>query len=150
MYRRNVRKTLKREVSVLVTGRKAHSDKFSNRFFVNLYDVPSPLPVGVIQRLDVIRRKFLWQDHLVKWKEVILNRAQGGLGIKNLKNHSKALELKWFWRYSQDHQAYGARRLKLNMKQKTGRLNQLIQLMLLVLEIYQGIRACYDESIKSP
>ncbi|KAF3666192.1 Protein DEFECTIVE IN MERISTEM SILENCING 3 [Capsicum annuum] len=53
--------------------------------------------VGVAQRLNNIRRKFLWKGnkekkvyHLVKWKEVILSKAQGELGIRNLKNHSKA------------------------------------------------------------
>ncbi|XP_015169282.1 uncharacterized protein [Solanum tuberosum] len=30
---------------------------------------------------------------------------QGGLGIKNLKNHSKALKVKWLWRYHQEDQA---------------------------------------------
>ncbi|WMV19976.1 hypothetical protein MTR67_013361 [Solanum verrucosum] len=30
---------------------------------------------------------------------------QGGLGIKNLKNHSKALKVKWLWRYHREDQA---------------------------------------------
>ncbi|WMV54990.1 hypothetical protein MTR67_048375 [Solanum verrucosum] len=64
-----------------------------------------PIPPGVINRLDSIRRKFLWQGnkerkgyHLVKWKKVINDKRVGGLGIKNLKNQSNALRMKWLWR----------------------------------------------------
>lgn len=54
------------------------------------------IPKGVIKRLDSIRRNILWQGnkerngfHLVKWEEVIVDKKNGGLGIKNLNNHSK-------------------------------------------------------------
>ncbi|KAF3623297.1 hypothetical protein FXO37_31917 [Capsicum annuum] len=50
--------------------------------------------------------------HLAKWKEVILSKAQGGLGIRNLKNHSKALRLKWLWRYSQDPETLRSKVIK--------------------------------------
>lgn len=80
---------------------------------------PFPIPVGVTQRLDNIRRKFLWQGNkekkvynLIKWKEVILSKVQGGLGIRNLKNHNKALRLKWLWRYSQDPETLRSKVIK--------------------------------------
>uniref|UniRef100_A0A0V0IVQ8 Putative ovule protein n=1 Tax=Solanum chacoense TaxID=4108 RepID=A0A0V0IVQ8_SOLCH len=65
-----------------------------------------PMPGKIIQRLDTIRRNFLWQGngegvkkfHLVKWDAVISNKKEGGLGIKNLKAHNKSLLLKWLWR----------------------------------------------------
>jgi len=70
-----------------------------------------PIPPGIINRLDSIRRKFLWQGnkerrgyHLVKWKTVITEKRVGGLGIKNMKNQSKALRMKWLWKYSNDNQ----------------------------------------------
>jgi len=70
-----------------------------------------PIPARVIQRLDKIRRSFLWQGnkekkvfHLVKWKSLTVAKRQGGLGIRNLKNQSKALKMKWLWRYSQESQ----------------------------------------------
>ncbi|WMV46349.1 hypothetical protein MTR67_039734 [Solanum verrucosum] len=50
-----------------------------------------PIPQTVIDRLDKIRRKFLWQGNnekksynLVKWDVVIVGKRPGGLGIKNL------------------------------------------------------------------
>ena len=68
-----------------------------------------PIPAGVVQKLDKIRRTFFWQGnntrkgyHLVKWKELISSKKQGGLGIKNLKNQSKALKMKWLWRYAHE------------------------------------------------
>ncbi|XP_019267660.1 PREDICTED: uncharacterized protein LOC109244948 [Nicotiana attenuata] len=68
-----------------------------------------PIPAGVTQRLDRLRRSFLWQGnkekrvvHLVKWKSLTIGKAHGGLGIRNLKNQNKALKMKWLWRYSQE------------------------------------------------
>ncbi|WMV13963.1 hypothetical protein MTR67_007348 [Solanum verrucosum] len=66
---------------------------------------------GVIKRLDRIRRNFLWQGnkekksfHLVKWEEVMTSKENGGLGIKNLKLQSKALSMKWLWKYANNNQ----------------------------------------------
>ncbi|WMV11476.1 hypothetical protein MTR67_004861 [Solanum verrucosum] len=72
-----------------------------------------PMPGKIIQRLDTIRRNFLWQGngegvkkfHLVKWDAVISNKKEGGLGIKNLKAHNKSLLLKWLWRLATDYQS---------------------------------------------
>ena len=53
-----------------------------------------PIPNGVIQRLDKIRRDFLWKGtqendstvkHLVKWNKVLWGKIHGGLGVRNLK-----------------------------------------------------------------
>ncbi|WMV37643.1 hypothetical protein MTR67_031028 [Solanum verrucosum] len=70
------------------------------------------IPQSIVQMLDKTRRNFLWQGnkerkafHLVKWKNIIRSKVQGGLGIKNLKNHSKALKVKWLWRNHQEGQA---------------------------------------------
>lgn len=58
-----------------------------------------PVPTGIINRLDSMRRKFLWQGNkrrkgydLVKWKTVIIEKRVGGLGIKNMKNQSQSFE----------------------------------------------------------
>lgn len=70
-----------------------------------------PVPTGIINRLDSIRRKFLWQGnkemkgyHLVKWKAMTIEKRTGGLGIKNLKNQSKALRMKRIWKYANENQ----------------------------------------------
>ncbi|KAG5620177.1 hypothetical protein H5410_005395 [Solanum commersonii] len=70
-----------------------------------------PIPPGMINRLDSIRKKNLWQGnkerrgyHLVKSKTVITEKRVGGMGIKNMKNQSKALRMKWLWKYSNDNQ----------------------------------------------
>nr|XP_009804761.1 PREDICTED: uncharacterized protein LOC104249929 [Nicotiana sylvestris] len=60
-----------------------------------------PIPAGVTERLDRLRRSFLWQGnkekkvvHLVKWKSLTIGKTHGGLGIRNLKNQNKALKMK--------------------------------------------------------
>ncbi|WMV40904.1 hypothetical protein MTR67_034289 [Solanum verrucosum] len=50
-----------------------------------------PMPGKIIQRLDTIRRNFVWQER--------------GLRIKNLKAHNKSLLLKWLWRLATDDQS---------------------------------------------
>lgn len=42
--------------------------------------------------------------HLVKWKAITVNKKKGGLGIRDLKMQSKALKLKWLWRYTKEDQ----------------------------------------------
>ena len=72
-----------------------------------------PIPKSVITRLDKIRRKFLWQGNserkgynLVKWDVVIVGKKHGGLGIRNLLNQSKALMMKWLWKFNNGEQTY--------------------------------------------
>ena len=49
------------------------------------------MPKAVVERLDRIRRNFLWEGksnkkklHLMKWSEVIKPKSCGGLGLANL------------------------------------------------------------------
>ncbi|WVZ60403.1 hypothetical protein U9M48_010430 [Paspalum notatum var. saurae] len=63
----------------------------------------------VIERIDRCRRKFLWQGgsgkkkyHLIKWNEVCKDKAQGGLGIKNLENLNISLLCKWWWKFENE------------------------------------------------
>ncbi|KAG5594579.1 hypothetical protein H5410_035811 [Solanum commersonii] len=62
-----------------------------------------PIPPGIINRLDSIRRKFLWQGNKDRFE---------GLGIKNLKNQSKALRMIWLWEYSNENRSLWVRVLK--------------------------------------
>ncbi|KAG5577621.1 hypothetical protein H5410_057755 [Solanum commersonii] len=79
-----------------------------------------PIPAGVVQRLDKLRRDFFWLGnkkrkvyHLVKWKVMITGKKQGGLGIKNLKNQSKDLKLIWLWRYAHEPHSMWSKVIKL-------------------------------------
>ena len=49
-----------------------------------------PIPDGVIDRLDALRRNFLWEGnsetkkfHLVKWDTLIKSKQAGGIGLRN-------------------------------------------------------------------
>lgn len=75
-------------------------------YWFNLYKVP----VTVINKIDKIRRDFLWngliQDsnkmHLLSWSKVCMSKSEGGLGITSLKNRNISLLAKWWWRYRKD------------------------------------------------
>ncbi|WMV54149.1 hypothetical protein MTR67_047534, partial [Solanum verrucosum] len=65
-------------------------------------------------RLDAIRRNFLWQGncdpnkhkfHLVKWNEVLVSKKEGGLGTRNLKIQNHSLLMKWMWRFASQEQS---------------------------------------------
>ncbi|WMV46335.1 hypothetical protein MTR67_039720 [Solanum verrucosum] len=73
-----------------------------------------PMPTNVIDRMDAIRRNFLWQGncdpnehkyHLVNWDEVIQSKKVGDLGIRNLKLQNRSLLMKWLWRFASQEQA---------------------------------------------
>jgi len=60
-----------------------------------------PIPDGVIERLDVLRRNFLWEGnsetkkfHLVKWDALIGSKQKGGMGVRNLKTQNQCLMMK--------------------------------------------------------
>ena len=54
---------------------------------------------------------------MVKWMNIIRSKEQGGLGIKNLKSQSKAVKVKWLWRYHQEDQALWYRVIKSKYEQ---------------------------------
>lgn len=68
------------------------------------------LPTYMIPLFPTLQESyFFWQEkneyrvfHLVKWNSLPKSKSQGGLGIRNLKHQSKAIKLKWLWRYSQE------------------------------------------------
>jgi len=71
-------------------------------YMLNLF----PLPKSIGEKLNKLRRVFLWQGNkekqgynLVKWEEVTMSKAQGGLGIKNLSTQNTSLLQKWLWRF---------------------------------------------------
>ncbi|KAK1258442.1 hypothetical protein QJS04_geneDACA006646 [Acorus gramineus] len=65
------------------------------------------LPIGVLHRIDRIRRRFFWQGgetdrkapHMVDWESVCKPKREGGLGVLNLSCMNKALITRWVWRW---------------------------------------------------
>lgn len=62
-------------------------------------------PNGVLDKLEKIRRRFLWggsEDkktiHWVSWEKVIADKDKGGLGVGSLKSINISLLVKWLWR----------------------------------------------------
>ena len=70
------------------------------------------LPKGIKNRLEKIKRDFLWGGgnldrniHLINWKVVCLGKENGGLGIRGLSVVSRALLGKWVSRFSREERA---------------------------------------------
>ncbi|WMV09473.1 hypothetical protein MTR67_002858 [Solanum verrucosum] len=71
-----------------------------------------PIPAKVVEKLDRLRRSFLWHGNkegkgycLVNWKTVLLSKEIGGLGIRNLRLQNESLLMKWLWRYTGEERA---------------------------------------------
>jgi hypothetical protein len=63
-----------------------------------------PAPKSVIRKLDLLRKRLLWQGgsqtkklHLVNWNTVCSPKSLGGLGVLNLGYMNDALLTKWLW-----------------------------------------------------
>lgn len=76
-------------------------------YFMSLFKIPE----CVAKEIDKIQARFLWggdeakrKIHLVRWKEV-LNKNQGGLGIRDIRVTNECLLLKWWWRYALEDEA---------------------------------------------
>jgi hypothetical protein len=62
-------------------------------------------PEGVINKMDIYRKRLLWQGgntsrkfHLANWNIVCLPKDQGGLGVIDLRCMNFSLLAKWIWR----------------------------------------------------
>lgn len=64
------------------------------------------LPKWVIQKIDKIRRSFLWAKpskgkrgiSLTNWEEACISKREGGMGIIDLNFFNIALLLRWWWK----------------------------------------------------
>jgi hypothetical protein len=69
-------------------------------YMLSIYPAPKP----VIRKIDILRRRLLWQgghqskkNHLVDWLSVCSPKSQGGLGVLNLDFMNDSLMTKWLW-----------------------------------------------------
>jgi len=68
-----------------------------------------PIPVGLANRLDKLKRGFLWggigdeaKFHLVNWNKICTLLHSDGLGVHNFTQFNRALLGKWLWRYGRE------------------------------------------------
>ena len=71
------------------------------------------MPVAVKEKLDHLRRDFLWERmsdkrklHLVKWEDVVKPKVTGVLGLCNLEFKNWALLAKWWWRFEEEKDVF--------------------------------------------
>lgn len=76
-------------------------------------------PVKVINKLEAIRRRFLWggsldekKVHWVAWDVVTKPKDYGGLGVCGLHLANLALLAKWWWRLKEEDDSFWARCIK--------------------------------------
>lgn len=77
------------------------------------------LPITILNRLDRINRQFIWGDtdgerrmHTVNWKKVCRGKAEGGLGIPDLREVNQAFMVKLGWRYTSRTDLLGSKILQ--------------------------------------
>ncbi|WMV12148.1 hypothetical protein MTR67_005533 [Solanum verrucosum] len=110
-----------------------------------------PIPPGITERLDSIRRKFLWQGnkenrgfHLVKWNAVTTGKKNGGLGIKNMELHGKALLMKWLWKYSNENQTLWRRVISAKYENEDSWTTKIVTTPY-GTSLWRSIRALWEE-----
>ncbi|KAL7161870.1 hypothetical protein ACSBR2_042363 [Camellia fascicularis] len=71
-------------------------------YYLSLFKMPD----GVAREVEKIEAAFLWGEnglkikiHLVKWLDVTKSVAQGGLGIRRIRDVNVCLLLKWWWKF---------------------------------------------------
>ncbi|KAD4179295.1 hypothetical protein E3N88_27886 [Mikania micrantha] len=81
-------------------------------YFFALYRAP----MAIIQKLDKIRRNFLWggserhnKIHWVAWEKVIQPKENGGLGLGSLSDINLCLLAKWWWRFKVEYNSLWGR-----------------------------------------
>lgn len=106
-----------------------------------------PIPAGVVNKLD----KFLQQGNnerkgynLFKWDAVTVEKRQGGLGIKNLKIQSKALRIKWLWKYSNENQSLWRNVISATYEEEQNWMTKEITTRYGV-SLWRSIRALWNE-----
>ncbi|KAJ0612278.1 putative RNA-directed DNA polymerase [Helianthus annuus] len=74
-------------------------------YYFSLYKAP----VGVINSLESLIKKFLWggdldtsKVHWVAWDKVTRPKNRGGLGLSKLGDSNSAFLFKWLWRYQEE------------------------------------------------
>ncbi|XP_057793331.1 uncharacterized protein LOC131009951 [Salvia miltiorrhiza] len=77
------------------------------------------IPKSVIHDLNSVFGKFLWGGSGVsrsiawfKWKDMCVDKLQGGLGFRNIEWFNKVLVFKWVWRYLVEREALWVRVIK--------------------------------------
>ncbi|XP_023729445.1 uncharacterized protein LOC111877144 [Lactuca sativa] len=73
-------------------------------------------PMGVLEKLEKVRRSFLWggcderkKIHWVSWEKVLAAKSNGGLGVGSIRALNIGLLVKWWWRLKNDSHSLWAR-----------------------------------------
>lgn len=84
-------------------------------YYMSVYKAPSK----VIDKLEMIRRRFLWKGTVEKrcinwvaWDKVTTPKHMGGLGVKDLKDFNNSLLAKWWWKLRKESSALWSKVIK--------------------------------------
>ena len=81
---------------------------------------------------------------LVKWDVVTVGKRQGGLGIKNLKNQSKALRMKWLRRFCTENPSYWKEVISAKYEEEDYWMTKIVTTPYKV-SVWRSIRSLWDD-----
>lgn len=77
-------------------------------YYMSLFKIPK----NVAKELDRLQANFLWggsevrkKIHLIKWKEITMDKQKGGLGIRDIGLTNQCMLFKWWWRFALENDA---------------------------------------------
>ncbi|KAJ0828828.1 putative RNA-directed DNA polymerase [Helianthus annuus] len=115
-------------------------------YYLSMYIAPKK----VIQKLETIRRKFVWGSKegknkicWIAWKTMIRPRKYGGFGMGDLRNANLALLTKWGWKYKARQEALWATVVKAIHENK--RSHKYLPLNKGVAGVWKDILASFEE-----
>ncbi|GAU26327.1 hypothetical protein TSUD_56250 [Trifolium subterraneum] len=94
-------------------------------YFLSFFKAPS----GIISSLESMFSHFFWggceenrKTSWIKWDSICLNKANGGLGVRRLKEFNFSLLGKWVWRCLEEKDSLWCKVLQAKYGQEGGRL----------------------------
>ncbi|KAH1114716.1 hypothetical protein J1N35_008094 [Gossypium stocksii] len=116
-------------------------------YFLSIFQAPAT----VINKIDKIRRNFLWgrvgsvnKMLRIKWSLICLPKNKGGAGVVDIRFKNKSLLAKWCWRYALEREALWRKIIAAKEMVLLNRLNEIVCNKVLVPDMEDKLLWVHD------